>query len=54
MGEADHDTDYLDQSCEANLQGKDRFDRAQNYNHYIKFIFIQLNIIICLPPIFEL
>jgi cyanophycinase len=35
MGEEDHDTDYLDESCEANLQGKDRFDRAQNFNYYI-------------------
>jgi len=35
MGENDHDTDYLDESCEANLQGKDRFDRAQNFNYYV-------------------
>ena len=36
MGESDTSTDYLDRSCEANLQGKNRFDRALNYFQYVR------------------
>lgn len=43
MGENDHDTDYLDESCEANLQGKDRFDRALNFNYYVNKHFTNNN-----------
>ena len=36
MGEDDTSTDYLDRSCEANLQGINRFDRALNYFQYVR------------------
>ncbi|MBT3586513.1 MAG: cyanophycinase [Halobacteriovoraceae bacterium] len=36
MSEKDTGTDSLDRSCEAMLQGKNRFQRAKNFYHYIK------------------
>jgi cyanophycinase len=36
MGEEDNKTDYLDRSCEANLQGKDRFERSVNFFQYLR------------------
>ena len=36
MSEEDKETDDLDQSCGANLQGKNRIDRAINYFQYIR------------------
>lgn len=38
MSEEDKGTDSLDRSCEAMLQGKNRFDRAVNFWHYDKKI----------------
>lgn len=39
LGEEDHLTDYLDTSCEANLQGKDWFDRGMTYFRFLKTFF---------------
>jgi hypothetical protein len=39
LGEEDHLTDYLDMSCEANLQGKDRFERGMNFFRFIKTFY---------------
>ncbi len=36
MSEEDKGTDSLDRSCEAMLQGKNRFERAKNFWHYDK------------------
>lgn len=36
MSEQDKGTDSLDRSCEAKLQGKNRFERSQNFFHYVK------------------
>lgn len=36
MSEEDKGIDSLDRSCEANLQGKNRFERAQNFYYYVK------------------
>lgn len=36
MSEEDKGTDSLDRSCEAMLQGKNRFERSQNFFHYVK------------------
>jgi cyanophycinase len=36
MSEEDKGTDSLDRSCEAMIQGKNRFERAQNFWHYDK------------------
>jgi cyanophycinase len=38
MSEDDKGTDSLDRSCEAMLQGKNRFERAKNFWHYDKKI----------------
>ena len=43
MSEEDKDTDSLDQSCEANLQGLTRFERAKNYWFYLKNHLSTLN-----------
>ncbi len=39
LGESDTLSDYLDTSCEANLQGKDRFERGLNYYKFIKTFY---------------
>lgn len=39
LGEADTLDEYLDTSCEANLQGKNRFERGLNYYQFIKTFF---------------
>ena len=41
LGELDTDPDanYLDTSCEALLQGSNRFDRGQNYYHHLQTVF---------------
>lgn len=39
LGEEDHLSQYLDTSCEANLQGKDRFERGMNYYKFIKTFY---------------
>jgi len=39
MSEEDKETDYLDRSCEANLQGKNRIDRAYNFFQYLRKYF---------------
>lgn len=39
LGEADTLDDYLDTSCEANLQGKHRFERGLNYYQFIKTFY---------------
>jgi cyanophycinase len=38
MSEEDKETDYLDRSCGANTQGKNRIDRAYNYFQYLRSI----------------
>lgn len=43
MSEEDKGTDSLDRSCEANLQGKNRFERSMNYFYYLKKSFNELN-----------
>jgi hypothetical protein len=35
MGAADNEQDYLDKSCEANLQGIDRYTRSLNFYYYV-------------------
>lgn len=39
LGEADTLSEYLDTSCEANLQGKNRIERGQTYYHFIKTFY---------------
>ncbi|MBK25276.1 MAG: hypothetical protein CME70_14875 [Halobacteriovorax sp.] len=43
MSEEDKGTDSLDRSCEANLQGKNRFERSLNFFYYAKKSFKPLN-----------
>ena len=43
MGEEDKQSDYLDRSCEANLQGKNRIERAYNFFYYVKKHFPKHN-----------
>jgi len=39
LGEEDKLSDYLDTSCEANLQGKTRIERGQIYHRFIKTFY---------------
>lgn len=43
MGEEDNKPGYLDKSCEANLQGKNRFERSVNFFQYLRNEFPQSN-----------